>query len=178
MWLSRYHMSSQFPESVLNARQALSILYELLSSLIVFRNLITTFWIPPLLANILPKRFILASPARSDVARKALAPCPFKSRFKLHPKCGGQTQNTPLPYCSHRPGRDSRGRVWKKPHRPCLNKQISGKSPAEKVKYIYSPPPPWHTHPVILFRAGRGNPPDKRIKAVSIKMVFRLDLEK
>lgn len=34
-----------------------------------------------------------------------------------------------------------------------------------------------HTHPIILFRAGRGNLSEKRIKELSIKMVFRPDLE-
>lgn len=76
--------------------------------------------------------------AVSDVAKKALALCPFKSRFKLYPKCRGMTQNTPLPYYSHRPGRDSHGRGMKETT-PALPQQTDQwKVTSRKIKiYLF-----------------------------------------
>lgn len=93
-------------------------------------------------------------------------------------KSSGKTQNTPLPHHSHRQSRDQPQEGYgRNPHRPCLQQTDKWKVTSRKITILFTHSPLTHAHPIILFRGGRGNPSDERIKEVSIKMVFRLGLE-
>ena len=62
-------------------------------------------------------------------------------------------------------------------HTPCPQHSVQGKSPQQENE-IYLLHTHTHTHTHTSFiRTGRGNPSEKRIKEVSIKIIFRLSLE-